>query len=267
MHVPSDITSLFDSYGRQARLFPGLLTIFPPLLAVLAWFPWLIVSSVAGTLLTIATSCGLLYALGSWARTKGRRIEPKLRREWGGWPTTILLRHTSELDTHTRRRYHEYLAAALPKLSFPTAEQEAKNPSEATDVYDSAVIWLKERTRDKECWMVNRENAQYGFRRNLLGLKPDGITFCLLTLFASLVAVISDNPSVVGPLQSYNWRGEIQILTGLGPAVWAALAVNTLAVLVWVFVVTKAWVREAGFQYANALLACCDKIPLKQSTK
>jgi hypothetical protein len=126
--VPTDIASMFDSYGRQARLFPGLLTIFPPLLAVLAWFPWLIVSSVGATLLTLATSCGLLYALGSWARTKGRRIEPELRREWGGWPTTILLRHTSELDVHTRQRYHDYLAARLPKLSFPTAGRRGQIP-------------------------------------------------------------------------------------------------------------------------------------------
>ena len=199
--VPTDIATMFDSYGRQARLFPGLLTIFPPLLAVLAWFPWLIVSSVTATLLTLAMSCGLLYALASWARTKGRRIEPGLRREWGGWPTTILLRHTSELDIHTRHRYHAFLAAALPTLAFPTAEQEAANPADATAVYDSAIVWLKELASGKEFSMVDRENAQYGFRRNLRGLKPVGIILCLLTLLASMAAVLYTNPSSISSVE------------------------------------------------------------------
>jgi hypothetical protein len=34
-----NLASMFDSYGRQARLYPGLLTLFPPLLAAIAWVP------------------------------------------------------------------------------------------------------------------------------------------------------------------------------------------------------------------------------------
>jgi hypothetical protein len=212
-------------------------------------------------------SCGLLYALASWARTKGRRIEPGLRREWGGWPTTILLRHTSELDIHTRHRYHAFLAAALPTLAFPTAEQEAANPADATAVYDSAIVWLKERARGKEFSMVDRENAQYGFRRNLRGLKPVGIILCLLTLLASMAAVLYTNPNSISSVEDNDWRNIFKILGGLGPAVLSALAVNALAVFVWIFVVTKRWVKESGFQYATALLACCDKRLLQQAAK
>ncbi|ESZ26111.1 hypothetical protein X733_30080 [Mesorhizobium sp. L2C067A000] len=257
---------MFDGYGRQARLFPGLLTIFPPLLAVMAWFPWLIVSSVAATLLTIATSCGLLYALGSWARTKGRRIEPGLRKRWGGWPTTILLRHTSDLDVHTRQRYHTFLGSAVPNLpAFPTAAQEAADPGAANAIYDSAVVWLKERARGKEFAMVNRENAQYGFRRNLLGLKPIGIIVCIFTMLASVGAIVYSNPGFIDLLQKHQWRAAIAVLTPLGPAVLSAMAVNAFATLIWIFLVTKRWVLEAGMQYATALLATCDKIQLQHS--
>ncbi|MFD1983324.1 hypothetical protein ACFSOZ_11665 [Mesorhizobium newzealandense] len=268
MAIPltTDIAQMFDGYGRQARLFPGLLTIFPPLLAVMAWFPWLILSSVAATLLTIATSCGLLYALGSWARTKGRRIEPGLRKRWGGWPTTILLRHTSELDVHTRKRYHAFLGGAVPDLpAFPTAEQEAADPAAANSVYDSAVIWLKERARGKEFAMVNRENAQYGFRRNLRGLKPIGITACVITLLASVGAIIYSNPGFIDLIQAHAWRAAITVLTPLGPAVLSAMAVNAFAILIWIFVVSNRWVYEAGIQYATALLATCDKVQLQQT--
>jgi hypothetical protein len=39
-----DLSKLFDSYSRQARLFPGLLTLFPIILTAIAWFPGAFVS-------------------------------------------------------------------------------------------------------------------------------------------------------------------------------------------------------------------------------
>ncbi|BCG97246.1 MULTISPECIES: hypothetical protein [unclassified Mesorhizobium] len=269
MAIPltTDIAQMFDGYGRQARLFPGLLTIFPPLLAVFAWFPWLLLSSIGATLLTVATSCGLLYALGSYARTKGRRIEPGLRKAWGGWPTTIILRHRdSHLDRHTRQRYHSFLGSAVPDLpAFPTAEQEAVDPSGADAVYDSAVVWLKEMARGKDFPMVHRENAQYGFRRNLRGLKSVAIIICGLTLAASAGAILYNNPGFLDLLQKHDWRAAIGTIVPLGPAVLSAMAVNAAAIVVWVFVVTRQWVWEAGVQYATALLAACDTIRLRRA--
>jgi hypothetical protein len=143
------IIDLFDSYGRQARLFPGLLTIFPPLLASLAWFPELVTSSLGATLLTIASSCGLLYALSSFARTRGKQVEQRLLKEWGGWPTTILIRHSGTLDAHTRARYHQFFIKNVPGLQIPTAAMEASDLHSADAVYNSAVKWLKEQTRGK----------------------------------------------------------------------------------------------------------------------
>lgn len=257
--IPNGIAQLFDSYGRQARLFPALLTIFPPLLTILAWFPWLLLSSGGATLLTLATSCGLLYALGSYARTKGKRIEPKLLKRWGGWPTTLLLRHDSELDQHTRLRYHTYLAGVVPEsLSFPTVQEEQANPAGANAVYDSAVRWLKERTRGKEFAMVEGENAQYGFRRNLLGLKPFALTLCILTLVITMLTIFNKAPNLVASIRNCDFAALAKVASDLGPAILATFAVNLFAMLAWVFVVTKRWVREAGFQYAYALLAVCD---------
>lgn len=258
--IGTDIAQMFDSYGRQARLFPGLLAIFPPLLAVLAWFPWFLLSNVAATLLTLAMSCGLLYALGSYARTKGRRLEPKLLQEWGGWPTTLLLRHDSDLDRHTRSRYHEFLRGSAGTLLLPSVEQERTNSNEANAMYDSAIRWLKERARDKEFIMVHRENAQYGFRRNLRGLKTLAITLCLITLTVMIVSVAYRTPGFVGMFGGHNWSGIMRVLGTLGPAVLSAVVINALAIPIWIFVVTKEWVREAGFQYASALLATCDQI-------
>lgn len=258
--IPNDIVTLFDSYGRQARLFPALLTIFTPLLTVLAWFPWLVLSSLTATLLTIATSCGILYALASWARTKGRRIEPKLVKSWGGWPTTILLRHNSDLDTYTRSRYVNFLKNSLPDLVFMTAEEEKERPKQADEIYNSAVKWLKEYARDNLNIMVLRENAQYGFRRNLLGLKIIGIILCTTAFLLSLSAVAFTNPQYTKMFLHYNMDEHIVALTGIGPAVLSATFLNIVAILFWLGLVTQKWVKEAGFQYAIALLATCESI-------
>jgi hypothetical protein len=256
----SDIGSLFDHYGRQARLFPALLTVFPPLLAVLAWFPWLLVSSLGATLLTLATSCGLLYALSSWARTKGKRVETRLLKKWGGWPTTILLRHSSSLDALTRSRYHGFLAAHVPGMVMPTAADQQNAPAAADAAYASSVMWLKERVRGKDFPMVDRENAQYGFRRNLRGLKWIGIFGCLLTAVVSLAAIAYQTPELENLVASRRWGELANQLGTFGPSVWLATAVNVIGIVAWLLIVTYRWVWEGGLQYATALLATCDRL-------
>jgi len=261
------VKGLFDTYGRQARLFPGLLTIFPTLLAILAWFPALLTSSLGGTLLTLAMSCGLLYALGSWARTKGKRIEASMLIEWGGWPTTLLLRHSSRLDNVTRARYHGFLGAQVPGLVMPSEAEEAQAQDKADQVYASAVKWLKERTRASQFSMIDRENAQYGFRRNLLGLRPVGLWSCVVTFLSSVAIVTLKADGLYKALISFDWRTLALLADSVSAAVWAALAVNLVACVAWTRIVNKSWVREAADQYAEALLAACDQLAQSVTTK
>lgn len=258
------LTSLFDAYGRQARLFPGLLTVFPALLCALAWFPELL-SGIGSTLLTICSSCGLLYGLSSLARTKGKKVEERLLKAWGGWPTTLVLRHANtDLDSHTRQRYHTFLEKHAG-LVFPNAATEAQNPAAADAVYASAIKWLKERTRSKEFALVEKENAQYGFRRNLRGMKGFGVAFCVLALLICTTSVIITNLDLL-PHFSNNPREAINSVLASQPMPrWGALVADILAIGGWLLIVNDAWVRQAGFQYAEALLACCDRIGITSS--
>ena len=243
---------LFDNYSRQARLFPGLLTVFPPLMTVLAWFPQLLLSNIGTTLLTIATSCGLLYALGSWARTRGKYLETKLLKEWGGWPTTLKLRYAGSLDSSTLARYHAFLEKNVPHWHAPTSADELAVPANADGAYGSAVLWLKEKTR-KGFPLVDKENAQYGFRRNLLGMKPVGIIICALAASASLLAIYSHATGITA--------AELWAVTSIQrPKIWAATAVDFVALFAWVALVRRRWVRQAGEQYADVLLAACDQL-------
>lgn len=253
--------SLFDSYGRQARLYPGLLTLFPPLLTAIAWFPQLISSSVGATLLTIASSCGLLYGLAVLSRTQGKRTEKRLLREWGGWPTTLWLRHSSEfLQPQTVARYHAYFGANVPGLRLPSAEEESRDGASADLAYSSAVKWLQEQARGKDFPLVEKENAEYGFRRNLRGMRPIGLALCLLAATLSATAILQGHRDLTIALVDLSGAQCWQALTGVSPPIVGATIVDVIAIAGWLIIARDQWVRDSGDQYARALLATCDKL-------
>jgi hypothetical protein len=143
---------------------------------------------------------------------------------------------------------------------MPTAAEEAADPVAANFTYDSAVKWLKERTRKEKFWLVERENAQYGFRRNLRGMRPLGIISSLITLVVAALAIEFTKPEFFHALSSGSISPVLSQFRLLEPSVIATTIVNLVAVLAWLLVVRDDWVKDAGYQYANALLASCDKI-------
>lgn len=257
-----DLSRLFDPYARQARLFPGLLTIFPIILTAVAWFPELVTGSWGATLLTISTSCGLLYALSVLSRSRGKVVERRLLKIWGGWPTTIWLRHRNpDLLGPVRLRYHEFLKNHVPNLVVPTRDEEEKDPANADASYASAVKWLQERCRGKTYPLVEKENAEYGFRRNLRGMKPIGIACCVVAVAVSILAIGLAHDGIASAIASLSPVSILHALVAVRPAAIGATIVDIIAIFGWLFVVTDNWVRDAADQYARALLANCDSMP------
>lgn len=256
-----DISKLFDSYSRQARLFPGLLTLFPIILTAIAWFPRLVTSSWGATLVTVATSCGLLYGLSVLSRSRGKKVEKRLLAEWGGWPTTIWLRHREEhLPPPVLARYHTFFARNVPLFVTPSPEQERADPKAADAMYASAVKWLQERCRGKAYPLVEKENAEYGFRRNLRGLKPIGVAACLAALLISVLAVVWRYDSILPAMSNFSMPALLAALSAIKPAAIGAICVDLAALAAWFAIVRDEWVRDAGDQFARALLACCDTL-------
>lgn len=260
-----DVSKLFDAYSRQARLFPGLLTLFPIILTAIAWFPRLVTSSWGATLLTLGTSCGLLYGLSVLSRSRGKKVEKRLLAEWGGWPTTLWLRHRDEnLPSPVRDRYHAFFARNVPLFVAPTEQQEIADPKAADQANASAVKWLQERCRGKAFPLVEKENAEYGFRRNLRGLKPIGVTACFLALLISAFAIIWRYETLLPAISSLSLSSILAALAAVKPAALGAICVDIVAIIGWFAIVRDSWVRDAGDQFARALLACCDTIEIQE---
>lgn len=235
--------SFLDPYDRKARLYPALLVMLVPVVALTLVAP--VFSSQLAGLASLAVALGGLMLLSSLGREWGKRKEPQLFQDWGGTPTTLmLLRTTTGLDHVTLDRYQRVLEGKIAGLTFlDSADEESQRPKAAATC-ESAVKWLREATRDsKKFALIFAENTNYGFRRNLLGVRPLAIVMCVLTLMATAL---------------HAWLGSSGNLSAIAGQSWASAAVACVGILVWCCVVNAEFVKTTAFAYATALLAACD---------
>jgi hypothetical protein len=242
------LAKVTDPYERQARLYPALLAGLPIIVMATILYGS---NSIVTAASTVAASCGGLYLLGNIARERGRRLEPILYESWGGKPTTQLLRHRDRnIESPTKRRYHAFLSSTV-SLQFPSEREEESNPVHADEIYQSAVRWLLNHTRDKiRHKMIFDENIAYGFRRNAYGLKAIGIGICLVS---SAWVLISEGVVKVGKESGVLFNSE-----SASAEAYISLAVSAAMLMVWVSYFTKGTVKNAAFTYAETLLRACD---------
>lgn len=87
------------------------------------------------------------------------------------------------IDIKTKKRYHNYLEKNIEGLELPNQNEEIENPKDSQEKYESAIKWLLENTRDtKKFPLLHQDNINYGYSRNMLGIKPLGITISIISL-------------------------------------------------------------------------------------
>lgn len=230
-----------DKYAFNARIVPALIVLLPIGLSLATLFP----NKFAGwdIIVWLGTSAGLAIFLEQLARDRGKRKEPELYRLWGGKPSTRMLRHKdSTMSALTVARYHEKLTRIIP-IRMPTLEEETKDPSAADAVYDSCGDFLRARTRDKEKFsLVSEENINYGFRRNLWGMKAVAVTLNILSMFLVFTQIHPHGTET----------------TSVKPVALVALILDVSFLMIWLFVIKPDWVKTAAEAYAGQLLSAID---------
>ena len=236
----------FDGYTWRARVLPAYLVAAPAVLAIAATLP-------EGLVLPLSSASAIVfvplsYFMSQVASDFGKSLEPRLWRSWDGPPTTRFLRHDNdEFNPATRERVHERLRAL--GLEIPTADQEQADRARALELYASAVDELRRLTRATEHFpLLYKCNTEYGFRRNLLGLKKIGLSVAGVALGASGWALL------------HGWNAESVALPV--PAVTALLS-GCLA-CGWLIGVRSTSVHITADRYARYLLeAALDLEPPK----
>ena len=231
-----------DTYVLRARVGPVALISLP---ALISFVGETLGDSNAEELTAIGVvGLALLTLAAQLGRDRGKRIERRLFDSWGGKPTTSMLRHCDgRIDPMTKSRLHQKLSRVV-NATFPTQEEEAADPIQAGTTYDSAVFWLRKHTEDREKFgRLHEENISYGFRRNLLGLKPFGI-------------VIDMSLIVLGMVPYYPFAEIRVVALAFEPSV----AFGAISMTFLLLVVTKDWVKVAAENYAFALLNASDTL-------
>lgn len=238
------LRNLTDAYERKARLYPALLALSPLIVGIALytdWFKFDVSSAVF-----LAAIAGILFWLAGKSRDAGKAVEKRLVSTWGGMPSVTLLRHRDQtLDRYSKQRYHE-AAAQLTGMDMPIPSDEEKDPVDADERYRAVTRALLSKTRDTNRYaLLFKENINYGFWRNLRGLKPFALVLALL------------------PVAFCAWK-DFELIRGLklpdGPELTlVVLCLITLAA--WVTTVTDEAVRRAADSYALRLLEALDDLP------
>jgi hypothetical protein len=236
-----------DPYDRQARLFPALLLISPVAFTAVALFA----NKLSGVQSLGATAAGLggAFLLSQLARDAGAKHQKALFEKWGGMPSVAIFRHRhTRLDAITKARYHKKLSVLVKEAKAPTPEEEQTNPAAADTVYSAWSNFLRVNTRDKKMFsLLFQENVSYGYRRNVWGLRPIGITTSLLCL-------------LVCGLQLYLGH---QATGKLDEALVGAGAFAAILLLLWLFRFSCEWVRIPADAYAERLAECAEALGVR----
>jgi hypothetical protein len=244
--MPS-LSDLFDTYSRKARLYPGLLVVLPVLPYLLLQLPILPAADQRpgwfSLLWPVAVAAGLFFLLTNVVRSRGKAAQKHLLRDWDGFPTTQALRHRGSGSPQYREHRHQRLEKLLSVI-LPTAAEETQDPAAADGRYELAVDQLIARVRaqGENFPLVQEESAQYGFRRNLLGVRPYALVILAVCLAYDLALITGVLP---GGTSSRSLTGVV-------------LAVHAAALLGWLAQVRPPWVREAADDYTTRIFATLD---------
>lgn len=245
------LDKVLDTYDLTARLLPGLLVLLPAILCIAVLYG--AKSPIAIALGSVLATCGGPYLLSSFVRTWGQRAQERLFRQWGGQPTTLLLRHRHDyLPAPTKERYRE-LAASRLGIALPSNGEEEHDPATADQSYIAAADALRPLTNDRKAFpLVFKELVAYGFNRNAHGSRWVGLAVSAVTIVTALAHAG---------------------LLHLQPPYWTTADLDTSHVVVlivavgfgflWCFHFTARTVQQAGFGYAKRLWEVLEMLPKK----
>jgi len=180
--------SLSDRYERKARLLPGLLLAAVPALTVGA-----VLQEFATWYTAVASAIGVEFlaaiVLGQFARARGRRIEDVLWKAWGGPPTTRWLRPWDQTCTDQQKVKWRGAIKRLTGMTLPASVPQGGAQEDVDRANTDATRQRRYTLRGKsEAAMVATHNEDYGFARNLCGVRWHWVALSLACLAGCGVA-------------------------------------------------------------------------------
>lgn len=237
--------NLFDIYSIRARVVPAAIFLLPPLFLFLTWWPFEYNEQVF-SVLTVANML-ILILFSQVVRSLGQKAQILLYKKWGGKPSALALRHNNPLiDSPVKQRYHRILADKISYVVMPSQKSETDNPTFADSQYNIASEWLLSNTRDKSKYpLIFAENVNYGFRRNIYGLKRWVVILYPLILMLNAFLLFD---KWISPAKN---MGSLDVLS---------LIFCVFLLAVWTFIIKPEWVKETADDFSKQLYKACDSL-------
>jgi len=235
------LKSIVDPYDRKARLYPALLLLVPAIVLVITYTQTVL--SLLQLFIPIVVSCGAPFLLTQLVRDRGKKKEGELYKDWDGMPSVTIFRYLdNRLDSVTKARYHEKMAS-LCQTSIISREEEQTDRNAADSVYTAWSTYLRGQTRNKQKFhLLFQENINYGFRRNMFGIRHIGMITSFSCSFIALVWMgnfyLDEKPFIVGQFIS--------------------IATACLFLIYWKFFCISDWVHVSANAYAERLVETID---------
>ena len=242
--------NFYDQYTLRARIQPALTAVLPLAFLLLTLVPGQ--PTLATAFFTLLATIGGTAVAAQLGRGRGRKKEQSLWNSWGGPPTIRLLRHRHTpgdppLPSRLRQQVEEWVSYPLP-----TEEEEEADPLDADTRYKEAVTSLREATRDSAKFpLVLAELTNYGFRRNLWGLKPIGISIALTLALLSWVLLIL---TIWGRPWPDPWWDVLVNPDSVAVIRLAVAIVDTVLAAFWLLWVRPSWIKIVDDAYAMRLM-------------
>lgn len=240
-----ELLNIFSRYELQARIFPSFIAVSPIGATIIIWYPEII--SLESSFLVLFVLFIILFSLAKVARECGKKVEKKMLQEEGGFPTTTFLKHHDDtLNSYTKMRYHKYLNENISEMQLPSATEEIQLPDCSDEKYVSAIHWLLEKTRDNKKYpLIYEDNINYGFSRNMVGIKYISISLAGISLLIDILGMYQSNEPLSFDL-------PLKVIL--------SISISLFFIIYWIFLVKRKWVKSASKAYARSLLAACEKI-------
>jgi hypothetical protein len=177
---------LLSKYGLKARFVPAVLAASPLVVALAIPLKLFGLTLATGTLGACLASA-MIYAASQAVRAAGLSAEPKLWASWDGPPSTRFVRwRDGKFAPETKRLIHGCSKRRFGIMLF-TQEEESADPNGADDKIAQAFMQVRQalRTEAGDDSLVATHNAEYGFLRNLLGVRTWAFTLAVICFCAA----------------------------------------------------------------------------------
>jgi hypothetical protein len=177
---------LLSKYSLKARFVPAVLAVSPFVVALAIPLKLFGLTLATGTLGACLVSA-LIYAASQAARAAGLSAEPKLWASWDGPPSTRFARwRDKRFAPETKELIHRCCKRRFGIVLF-TEKEESADPNGADGKIAQAFMQVRQalRTEAAEDSLVATHNAEYGFLRNLLGVRTWALILAVICFCAA----------------------------------------------------------------------------------